>query len=80
MDGLELKEKFVKWYVPLIFMSRKCITFPFGTVHYDPEYAYIVNDKDYKFLKRKMKNLLKMVNNDPKLGFVDIETDLWYKI
>lgn len=80
MENLTLKEKFAKWYVPLIFMSRKCITFPYSTVHYDPFYSYISNDKDYKFLKRKMKNLLKMVNKDHNLGFVDIETELWNKI
>lgn len=81
MEELSLKEKFVKWMIPLCGVSSngKAI-FTFSTIQHDGELRYIFTDPNYIILKRKMKNLLKLINKDHKYGYMDIETELWDKI
>ena len=79
-QDLTLKEKFVQWMCPLIFVCRTGAEFPYGDIVYDPKFRYIRDDIHQRTLKRKMKNLLKMLNDDINVGFVDIETELWDKI
>ena len=78
--NLTLKEKFVQWWCPLVDVSNGVIFFPFVDIAFDIKYKYIKDDPHYRTLKKKMKNLLKMVNKDHNVGYMDIETDLWYKI
>lgn len=81
MEIVTLKEKFVKWMIPQTFVgSNGIIMFPYADVFHDPELQYISDDPGYKILKKKMKNFLKLINKDINYGFIDIETDLWYKI
>ena len=77
---MDLKEKFTKWLCPLVFMDGNGFKFPYARVMHDPKLKYIFNDPNYKTLKRKMKNFLKLINKDINVGYIDIETELWYKI
>lgn len=49
-------------------------------IEYDPEYKYLTEDEDYPLVKRKIKRIFKLLNNDPSLVDADIETDLWYRV
>lgn len=79
-QDLTLKEKFVQWMCPLVEENCGLIYFLHIDVAFDPKYKHIREDVHYKTLKRKMKNLMKMVNNDRSVGLMDIETELWDKI
>lgn len=80
VQDLTIKEKFVQWLCPLIFFDGDKFSFPYALIMYDDQYTHIFTDVNYTTMKKKMKKMLKLLNNDHKIGYMDIETELWDKI
>jgi hypothetical protein len=50
------------------------------SIEYDVRYTHLTENEDYPLIKRKIKRIFKLINNDPSLVDADIETDLWYRV
>jgi hypothetical protein len=75
----KIKENFVA-ICSMIFVGRNGFTFPFETIQHSVEYSDIYNSNDYPVLESKMKNLIKLVNEDNSMIEKDVETELWQLI
>jgi len=76
-----LIEKFIKLCELLFVSYDHNLYFPFDEIEYALDYSYIDNDKDYQnVLKKKMENMLNLINKERHLIDADIETVIWNRI
>lgn len=47
-------------------------------IEYDKDYNYITKNEEYQLLKEKVKNIIKLVNDNPPMVYKDLENELWY--
>lgn len=76
MIDLEIKNKFVEMckHIALIEGEFVCL---YSSMKYNEEFSNIYSDKNYEILKKKMDNLLFLLNKDNSLINKDAETELW---
>lgn len=73
---MEIKKQFVK-LCEMIYVSSNGFNFPFEDIDHDDDFSEIRDSANYSILMSKMKNLLKLVNNDYSILEKDVETELW---
>jgi hypothetical protein len=76
-EQLEIKEKFVEMCKMIFVSSTGKLVFPFENLEYDSDWNQFTNHKDYSILESKMKNLIKITNEDNTILNLDIETEIW---
>lgn len=76
MNDKEIKNKFVEMckHIALIKGEFVCL---YSSMEYNEEFSNIYNDENYEILKKKMNNLLFLLNKDNSLVNKDVETELW---
>ena len=47
---------------------------------YDKNFSHITNDDEYSLIEEKLKSIVKLINDDPKLVHKDLEDELWYMV
>jgi hypothetical protein len=50
------------------------------SIIYDKNYSHITNDDDYVVVEEKLKSIVKLINENPKLVHKDVEDELWYMV
>jgi len=50
------------------------------SIIYDKNYSHITNDDDYVVVEEKLKSIIKLINENPKLVHKDVEDELWYMV
>ena len=50
------------------------------SIIYDKNYSHITNDDDYMVVEEKLKSIIKLINENPKLVHKDVEDELWYMV
>jgi len=50
------------------------------SIIYDKNYSHIINDDDYVVVEEKLKSIVKLINENPKLVHKDVEDELWYMV
>jgi len=68
------KEVFVKMCSEIDFSYE----FYFPAIEHKKECNEITSYENYPILVEKIENLVKLLNNNPELINLDIETELWY--
>lgn len=71
-----LKVMFVEMCKHIVIDSEGIICL-YENIELDNDFEYIVTNENYPLLKKKMQNLLEIVNKDYSLIEKDIETELW---
>ncbi len=76
-NNIDIKEKYVEM-CKLIFINKDGVfMFPFEDLQLDNDWNDFTNHQDYTILENKMNNLLNLVNQDPKILNLDVETEIW---
>ncbi len=76
-NNIDIKEKYVEM-CKLIFINNDGVfMFPFEDLQLDNDWNDFTNHQDYTILENKMNNLLNLVNQDPKILNLDVETEIW---
>ena len=50
------------------------------SIIYDKNYSHIINDDDYVVVEEKLKSIVKLINENPKLVHKDVEDELRYMV
>jgi len=72
-----LTEVISSGYVDIV--SGKGLHFD-DSIIYDKNYSHITNDDDYVVVEEKLKSIVKLINENPKLVHKDVEDELWYMV
>lgn len=64
-------------YVDVV--SGKGLFFNKGII-YDKNFSHITNNCEYPLIEKKIKSLVKLINNNPTLAYKDLEDELWYMV
>ena len=72
-----LTEVISSGYVDIV--SGKGLYFD-DSIIYDKNYSHITNDDDYVVVEEKLKSIVKLINENPKLVHKDVEDELWYMV
>jgi hypothetical protein len=64
----------------LLEITSSGLMFPDEMIEIDSEFSEISESSHYEILRKKMDNLIKLVNSDSSLINKDIEKELWYLI
>ncbi len=76
-NNIDIKEKYVEM-CKLIFINKDGVfMFPFEDLQLDNDWNDFTNHQDYTILENKMNNLLNLVNQNPKILNLDVETEIW---
>jgi hypothetical protein len=75
----KIKADFVKM-CGLLEITSSGLMFPDEMIEIDSEFTEISESSHYEILRKKMDNLIKLVNSDNSLINKDIEKELWYLI
>lgn len=75
----KIKADFVKM-CGLLEITSSGLMFPDEMIEIDSEFTEISESSHYKILRKKMDNLIKLVNSDNSFINKDIEKELWYII
>lgn len=75
----KIKADFVKM-CGLLEITSSGLMFPDEMIEIDSEFTEISESSHYEILRKKMDNLIKLVNSDSSLINKDIEKELWYLI
>ncbi len=76
-NNIDIKEKYVEM-CKLIFINKDGVfKFPFEDLQYDNDWNDFTNHQDYTILENKMNNLLNLINQDPEILNLDVETEIW---
>jgi len=75
----KIKADFVKM-CGLLEITSSGLMFPDEMIEIDSEFSEISESSHYEILRKKMDNLIKLVNSDNSLINKDIEKELWYLI
>jgi hypothetical protein len=75
----KIKADFVKM-CGLLEITSSGLMFPDEMIEIDSEFSEISESSHYEILRKKMDNLIKLVNSDSSLINKDIEKELWYLI
>lgn len=62
-------------YVDIV--PTKGLSFDDYSITYDGRYSHILDHEDYPIIRRKLKSVIKLVNETPELIHKDFETELW---
>jgi hypothetical protein len=75
----KIKADFVKM-CGLLEITSSGLMFPDEMIEIDSEFSEISESSHYEILRKKMDNLIKLVNSDNSFINKDIEKELWYLI
>lgn len=75
----QLKENFVKM-CKLIEVTSNGLEFPDDVAEFSKDFQDVFESSEYPFLRKKMENLINLINKDASLIEKDIEEELWYMI
>jgi len=50
------------------------------SIIYDVNFSHITNDSEYYLIEEKLKSIVNLINQDPKLVHKDLEDELWYMV
>lgn len=75
----KIKADFVKM-CGLLEITSSGLMFPDEMIEIDSEFTEISESSHYEILRKKMDNLIKLVNSDNSFINKDIEKELWYII
>ncbi len=76
MSEEKLKELFIEMCKHIKPFAGEIICL-YSNMEYDSSYNHITKNVNYPLLKKKMENLLKLINEDLSWSERDIETELW---
>lgn len=62
-------------YIDIV--PTKGLSFDDYSITYDGNYAHIVDHEDYPIIRRKLKMIVKFINETPEFIHKDFETELW---
>ncbi len=76
-NNIDIKEKYVEM-CKLIFINKDGVfKFPFEDLQLDNDWNDFTSHQDYTILENKMNNLLNLINQDPEILNLDVETEIW---
>jgi hypothetical protein len=76
-NNIDIKEKYVEM-CKLIFINKDGVfKFPFEDLQLDNDWNSFTTHQDYTILETKMNNLLNLVNQNPQILNLDVETEIW---
>ncbi len=76
-NNIDIKEKYVEM-CKLIFINKDGVfKFPFEDLQLDNDWNSFTKHQDYTILETKMNNLLNLVNQNPQILNLDVETEIW---
>lgn len=62
-------------YVDIV--PTKGLSFDDYSITYDGRYSHILDHEDYPIIRRKLKSVIKLVNETPEFIHKDFENELW---